>query len=152
VVHGFFHGVRDVEVSCSAFVQLLFVCGFRLSSYPLSVPLWFNGGVGLDLCLLSVHVFPLPCAAPLQVSAAKTSFFVARITTGLRTQVTGVMGRRTKFQTFDIPQLVVHAASTPTLIEYTRVAARGGGVEGEQSIPVPPPRQRRWLAVPALLG
>lgn len=46
-----------------------------------------------------------------RASAAKTAFFLARRETGLRTRLTGVLGRRTKFQKFDISQLVLHARS-----------------------------------------
>jgi hypothetical protein len=85
------------------------------------------------LTLLCLCVRAHACRARLQVSAAKTSFFVARIVTGLRTQATGVMGRRTKFQTFDIAQLVLHASSEPGMLEYTRAAraaTAGGGACG----------------------
>lgn len=44
-------------------------------------------------------------------SAAKTSFFLAKRETGLRTELTGALGRRTKFQTFDVAQLILRAAS-----------------------------------------
>jgi hypothetical protein len=63
-------------------------------------------------CFLVHHLFPpcCFCSPPRQhffgrESAAKTSFFLARRETGLRTELTGALGRRTKFQTFDTAQV-----------------------------------------------
>eukprot|EP01138_Halocafeteria_seosinensis_P003716 gb/GECG01003799.1/.p1 GENE.gb/GECG01003799.1/~~gb/GECG01003799.1/.p1 ORF type:complete len:1221 (+),score=179.33 gb/GECG01003799.1/:1-3663(+) len=45
-------------------------------------------------------------------SAAKTSFFLSKTLSSLYTQLVGELGRRTKYQTHDISQLVLKARST----------------------------------------
>ena len=48
-----------------------------------------------------------------RLGAAKTTFFVAKGVSGLWTHLTGALGRRTKYQKFDVSQLVLRAASLP---------------------------------------
>ena len=58
-------------------------------------------------------------------SASKTSFYLARRESGLHTQLSGALGRKTKHQSFDLAQLVLRAASGDCLAgETTADAAR----------------------------
>ena len=54
----------------------------------------------------------------MNTSAAKTSFFLAKRETGLETLLTGVLGRKTKFQSFDLAQLVLRAASSGEQLQH----------------------------------
>ena len=58
-----------------------------------------------------------------RVSGAKTSFFLAKRETALATSLTGAAGRRLKFQTFNVAQLVLRAAS----VGEQALAARSEG-------------------------
>jgi hypothetical protein len=65
-------------------------------------------------------------------AGAKTSFLLAKRASGLRTRLTGALGRRTKFQAFDVTQLVLRARSVgaqahAALQEALHAEAVGGG-------------------------
>ncbi len=46
--------------------------------------------------------------------AAKTTFFMAKGISGLWTHLTGALGKRTKYQKYDVSQLILRAASLPS--------------------------------------
>eukprot|EP00753_Platysulcus_tardus_P003093 PLAT12258.1.p1 GENE.PLAT12258.1~~PLAT12258.1.p1 ORF type:complete len:1031 (-),score=541.70 PLAT12258.1:65-2932(-) len=78
--------------------------------YQLTVRAWLEAGMAL-------HFFD-------DTKAAKLAFEKAKLASGMRVELTGVMGRRTRFQTFDLAQLVLKASSG-------RSAAEGKAEEAE---------------------
>lgn len=79
---------------------------------------------------MAQHVFNM-------VSSAKTAFFLAKRESGLQTNLTGALSKKTKFQTFNIAQLVLRAQSTgdqaKLAIEQALVAESLGNAEGKFS-------------------
>ena len=69
-----------------------------------------------------------------RAAAAKTSFFLAKRETGLATHVRGALGKRTKFQTFNVAQLVLRATSVGTeaaaAVEQAVAAEAAGAARG----------------------
>jgi hypothetical protein len=72
-------------------------------------------------------------------------FSKARQTSGLEVRLTGALGRRTKFQTFDTPQLVVHATSKTTESGSTSTAPKE--VENQDEILLQKPEYTAPLQV-----
>lgn len=70
-------------------------------------------------------------------SSAKTAFFLAKRESGLQTNLTGALSKKTKFQTFNVAQLVLRARSTGReanlALEQAILAESLGNAEGKFS-------------------